>query len=382
MGIDLKTEGKEGLSLYSIDDGYVSRVNISPYGYGLTVYINHPGGITSVYAHCSDLHGKLSTKINAIQREKQSSELEVYFRPNELELKRGEVFALSGNSGSSRGPHLHFEIRDSYTEEAFNPLLFGFKIADSRKPELRHIKLFSLDENGFLQGGTKEIRILKKENSYVLETPIQLLPSFFSKKGGIGLALSGVDFYDAFDNVCGLYGLKLSIDNKPFFEQKLDQIKFEHTRYINIYTDFQTQTKGRNYHKSFRNNANLLGVYLQSSLGVFQPKPNSTHRIKYEVYDVAGNRSVLEFELNILDGSHKEETTFLPGSNYYFPTQTYSIKNEFGELEIPMHCSYEPFYKVGKISSNLASMNYDILPVQDAYTVRLTPLASAPVSKQ
>ncbi|MBU2018064.1 MAG: M23 family metallopeptidase, partial [Bacteroidetes bacterium] len=211
MGIDLKTQGKEGLSLYSIDDGYISRVNISPYGYGLTVYINHSGGITSVYAHCSELIGKLDSKIKSIQKEKKSSEIEVYFGPNEMPIKRAEIFALSGNSGSSRGPHLHFEIRDSYTDEAFNPLLFGFKIADSRKPELRHLKLFSLDENAFSMNGTKEYKIYKKGDQYVLDAPIQISPSFFSKKGGIGFALSGVDFYDAYNNVCGLYGLKLSI---------------------------------------------------------------------------------------------------------------------------------------------------------------------------
>ena len=144
-GIDIKTQGVEGQKVYSIADGYISRIKVSTWGYGKVIYITHPKtGHTSVYAHLK----KFSTKIDSIVKKehykKESFEINFYPNKDALTVNKGEVIALSGNSGGSDGAHLHFEIRDTQTERPTNPLQFGFNIADNIAPTLKKIKIYAL----------------------------------------------------------------------------------------------------------------------------------------------------------------------------------------------------------------------------------------------
>ena len=174
MGLDFKTNGREGYNLYCIEDGYVSRIKVSPYGYGQVVYIDHPeDGITSVYAHCSEFKGQLDSIVKAHQQEEQDFAIEIFPKPNEIRLKRGEVFAISGNSGGSSGPHLHFEIRDTKTEAALNPLNFGFDIADHKAPEIRGLKVYSITEDGYRYPGKSLVKTAAKGKS---TSPESLMP--------------------------------------------------------------------------------------------------------------------------------------------------------------------------------------------------------------
>ena len=142
-GVDFKTQGKEGLNIYTIKEGYVSRIKVGAYGYGKALYVTHPNGYTSVYAHLQKFSPVIEAYVKKHQYAKKTFEIEIYPKANELLLKKGEVLGLGGNTGSSAGPHLHFEIRDS-SAKAVNPLLFGYEIKDDIAPELHQLVAYVL----------------------------------------------------------------------------------------------------------------------------------------------------------------------------------------------------------------------------------------------
>ena len=148
-GFDFKTQKKEGLNVFASANGYVSRIKISTFGYGKAIYITHPNGFTTVYGHLKSLNPAIDTYLRKIQYKEKSYEVDLYLKPNQLPIKKGEIIALSGNTGGSDGPHLHFEIRDSETEKILNPLLFGFDtvIKDSQRPIVTGVLVYPLDEN-------------------------------------------------------------------------------------------------------------------------------------------------------------------------------------------------------------------------------------------
>ena len=190
MGVDYRTNGVEGLNLHSISDGYVSRVRVTPYGYGKVVYINHSGGLTSVYAHCSKFIGKLDSVVNVAKLNQQNNEIELYLDSNAVPLKRGEVFALSGNTGSSTGPHLHFEIRETATDTPLNPLLYGLGNKDISKPTINSIKVYGLSNEGFII--PKKSKSINITNGKLATGNTIVLPANFTMVyGAIGIGISG-----------------------------------------------------------------------------------------------------------------------------------------------------------------------------------------------
>jgi hypothetical protein len=380
MGLDFKTEAREGLTLHSIDKGYVSRINVSPHGYGRAVYINHPGGITSVYAHCQSLTGKLEKRVKEFLIKTQNSEGDIYFQPNELRVERGEVFALSGNSGASQGPHLHFEIRDTYTEEAMNPLLFGFKIADTKAPRAYSIKIYSLDEFGYMKEGKSQECAIK--NNTLGNGTVSIPSSFCSPKGGIGFAINANDKFDHAENSCGLYGSRIIVNGDTLMAQELNHVAFEHTRYLNAYTDYQELRKGRKYHKAFHTQMNPLTFYKKSTMGILKIKPNTTNQIQYDIYDFAGNISKTNFTLIVTDGEIDMRPSKLFDSNYLHPNQAWKIEFKEAIIEVPKGCTYEPILKDVSWSGSSVFFNSDILPMQEAFTVRLKPRNDSPINKQ
>ena len=380
MGLDFKTEGREGQTLHAIDEGYISRVNVSPYGYGLVVYINHPGGITSVYAHCQRLTGKLDKKIKEIQSLTESSEADIYFQPNEFRVKRGEVFALSGNSGSSSGAHLHFEIRDTFTEEAINPLFLGFNIIDTKAPSLYSLKLYALDEFGFMiDGKTMELSI---KNGTIGNGTVDIPSSFCSKNGGIGFALNGVDKFDGAVNSCGIYGNRIIVNADTLMNQKLNNIAFKDTRYLNAYTDYHAFRGGKKYHKTFYTCMNPLSVYEKPGQGILSVEPNESYQIQYDAYDYSGNTSTIRFVLHVGDGGINQETSNALNKNYLNPKTSYNFEFENACIFIPEGCLYEPILKDISKSGNSIYFKSDSWPIQEAFEVKMKARSDYPIQKQ
>ncbi|MBT8400883.1 MAG: M23 family metallopeptidase, partial [Rhodothermia bacterium] len=146
-GLDIKTRDSEGYRIYAAADGYISRVKVSPYGYGNALYVAHPNGYTTVYAHLSRFKGRIAGYVRRLQENRKTFAVDKYLEEGSFPVKKGDVIALSGNSGSSSGPHLHFEIRRTSGQIPMNPLLFGFDVPDSRPPRIFQIRLYPRSEN-------------------------------------------------------------------------------------------------------------------------------------------------------------------------------------------------------------------------------------------
>lgn len=348
MGVDFKTNGKEGLPLFSIEDGYVSRVKTSPYGYGKVIYINHPNGITSVYAHCSAFEGQIDSLVRSVQFQQESTEIDVYFTPEDLKVTKGQHIACSGNTGSSTAPHLHFELRDTETEEALNPLVFGFDIPDHKTPTLNSIKLYIVDENGYpVQGNSYSLPIKQVGKTSVLHGGGFTLESdCCAQNEYIGLAISGFDINDGAPNHCGLYETKLLAGQNVVFGQQIDRISFEDSRYVNAHTDYEEyKTHKHKYHKAFRTKHNPLTIYNGKGLGLLSILPGDSLSLSFQVKDIAENTANVPFFIRRKKGEIPSEKISFSATNYFFPDSSYSFSSGMFEISAEPFTFYSPTKK-------------------------------------
>ena len=144
-GLDIRTGGREGWKVLAAAGGYVERVKVSTKGYGRVVYIRHANGFSSVYGHLKGFKGELAAYVKTAQYKQKKFEIELYPKPGEIKIAKGQNFAISGNTGGSGGPHLHFEIRNSKGQST-NPLLHGLKVEDKLKPEIKKVSVYHKDE--------------------------------------------------------------------------------------------------------------------------------------------------------------------------------------------------------------------------------------------
>ena len=293
-GLDIKTNHKEGYRIYAIDSGYVSRINISHWGYGRAIYVTHNNGYTSVYAHLKSFPKKIEKFLRQKQFEKETETIDFQLTPTDLPITKGEIIALSGNSGSSSAPHLHFEIRETLSEFPVNPLLFGFDIKDNIKPNIFNLKVYPL--NGSINKGfvEKVYTTTGSNGKYTLkDNPTITL------NGDIGFGVHTVDRLNAARNKCGIYTIELELDSQIIYKQKMEKLNFSTNRYINAHKDYyEYHKKRRSFHKSFKTGNNDLKIYSNlNNNGIIQFLTDTIHHLKYTIKDTYGNTSTLTFKV-------------------------------------------------------------------------------------
>ncbi len=372
-GLDIKTEGREGLKVYAIADGTISRIKISSGGYGLILYISHPNGYTSAYAHLSRFNNRISDYIKIKQYEKRLSEIDISVPDGELPVSKGEVIAFSGNSGGSGGPHLHFEIRDTKTEQALNPLMFGFDIKDDVKPNIVSWRGYALKPNSSIDKSTSTtINVAGQGGVYSSSRKDSIIVH-----GEIGFAIHTTDMLNGSANVCGIYSIDFFVDDTLIHQQKMDHLDFNLGRFMNAHCDYKVFRRNKSsIHKCFLEANNKLPIYPYSrnrgKVSFYDDKP---HAIRFVVKDVYGNTSIVKdtiysrsepFKLAPTKISTTEKTwkwneqhtistdnyvIEFPAENLYrnenikfidhgVPTGFYSNLIELGDDEIALHSNY------------------------------------------
>jgi murein DD-endopeptidase MepM/ murein hydrolase activator NlpD len=287
-GMDIKTQGREGLNVYAAATGHIVRIKVSAYGYGNTLYMAHPNGYTTVYAHLKEFTPEVAAWVKSQQYEKQQFEVNL-FPPAIFKFNKGDIIAKSGNSGGSGGPHLHFEIRDSKTEETINPALFGMPVKDTRRPYIAHVYATPVSSDAQVNGSSdqREIALTNQGNGQFTGT--------FSGTGYVGLVVHTFDQQDLSNNHNGIFKISQYVDDTLTYQFTIDQFAFSETRYINAHMDFARYKLNRQLaHKCYVEPGNKLSTYQSvKHRGLIALKNGKTKQVKIVVEDSWGNQSII-----------------------------------------------------------------------------------------
>lgn len=294
-GLDFRTNQREGYPVYAIADGYISRLRVQNSGFGLAVYINHPNGYTSVYGHLQRFGPKIAREAKSFQYQRKSYEIDEFPSAQFLPVRKGEVIAYTGNSGSSGGPHLHFEIRDSKTEVTINPQLFGLEIPDNIPPVIYAMYVYRLNNKPFNEFVPKQyFQVAGTAGNYHVNKV-----NTINLTGEVGFGIITTDKHNGKSGTNGVYSIMLELDGQSVYTSALEKFSFENTKAINAHIDYPTylNTK-RSIQKSFVDPGNPLKIYYNLvNNGKIVFTDGKLHRLKYTVTDSKGNKSTLTFNV-------------------------------------------------------------------------------------
>ena len=336
-GIDIKTEGVTGIPVYAAADGFVSRISVSPTGYGNALYIDHPNGTTTVYGHLQNFRKDIAAFVKESQYKQKSFRVNLMLSPEKFEVKKGEMIAKSGNTGSSGGPHLHFEIRNTKTEHPLNPLKYNFNIKDTKPPRVLSLLIAPLTDTSHVNYETRKRRypIIFYDGKYHIKNNPSI-PVY----GAIGFAIESVDYLNDSWSKCGIYSYQLTIDNELYFSNSMDEFSFNETRYINSLIDYETYIKlHRRFQKTWVEPGNKLSTYnFVKGNGVFNASGAGIHKIRIQLKDTYGNSSVLEFNVAVKPKSIAGKAQ--EGKKHFYFDKENSYKTDDFQISIPEGALY------------------------------------------
>ncbi len=340
-GIDIKTNGTTGVPVLSVCDGYVSRIKVEPGGYGKALYIVHPNGFTSVYAHLSAFNDDVDRFVKSEQYRIESFGVDLFPSGRQFPVRQGQVVAFSGNSGSSEGPHLHFELRETHSENPVNPLVSSLLIKDHIPPVVERLYVFSQAGNKYwnkpvvvaLQGG---------KGSYC---PVENAVVPLDHSVGIGLAV--YDLLDGSANRCGIYRIRAYLGEDLFFETVIDEFSFAETRYMNSFMDYRLFMGSRRpVVKLFIDPNNRASVYRYArNNGIVSSPDNHERSLKILIEDAAGNLSTVACRTRLNPLKFQKDPGFIPTYDAFF---NYAESNRFEDkgiqLALPQGALYDNLY--------------------------------------
>jgi murein DD-endopeptidase MepM/ murein hydrolase activator NlpD len=285
-GLDIKTQGAEGKKVYAVADGYISRIGVSPYGYGNVLYITHYDGYTSVYAHLQRFSGEIAKYVKQYQYRNKKFASQIYPDKDKFPIKKGDLIAYSGNSGGSGGPHLHFEIRHTVSEKPLNPMYFGYKIEDNVKPLIQGVSVYPLGDESTLQNGIKpmDFSVEGGNGKYSLKDK-----KFVYGNGEISFGICTYDQVGTSTNKNGPYLYELFLDDELAFQVEADSFSYSEPRYVNSLLDYRHyKQKKSSYVRTETDPFNKLHMIAKRN-GTGVGEEGDTVNVRFKISDFVGN---------------------------------------------------------------------------------------------
>jgi hypothetical protein len=366
-GIDIRTQGVTGKEVVAAAEGYVSRIGVSPTGFGNALYIRHPSGYSTVYGHLERFTPEIDAYVKAQQYERKSFAVTLFPPKDKFQVKQGDIIAFSGNSGGSGGPHLHFEVRKADSEIPVNPLLFNFGPADNIKPVIERLFIYPVIDDSEINSLHKTMKISVAGNNGNYYVPAG---NEISISGPAGFGIKSYDQLNDSYNKCGIYSIELRIDSSLKFSYVMDEFSFNESRYINSHIDYETYIRDNSFiERAFVLPNDKLSVYRNVvNRGIFNFTDGKTHHVEITVKDVQNNISALTFDVKSkvpafkVNGKPAKEGVVMP----YNRSNRFRAENI--SISIPSGALYDTIYFMYKRDAGTPQMLSDVHYIHNKYT--------------
>ena len=362
-GIDFKSRGVQGQKIFSIEDGFVSRIEVNTYGYGKVIYIDHPNGYTSVYAHLRNFSPELNSYIKSELYKSQKNSIKKFPKKNEFIISKGSLIGYSGNTGRSFGPHLHFEIRETKNQDAINPLMFNYKYIDQERPIIRGLYIIN-EENSLVKKLPMRKKISKLNDSTYISEIIE-----YNGKIGLGLDIYDIQYKNLY-NQNGIYKVELFIDSILSYSYQMDKIKFSENHFKKIMYDYQSLIeRNKKVLKIYTpRNSNLSFLKKNSFDGIINSEDFKDSSITIKISDWNKNSSYLKFKIKSIDSKIKES----PSEGIeILTTQNYTLNKNSSIIEIGKNTFYDDLLLNISYESDTLNLGEEKNPFRSSLKIKL-----------